>query len=116
MEKKEMYESTSHIYPTQHIPNKTTESKPREKFYWLQSYEKSIRENEEKQKQQKLPNKSSKYDEYFDTVESYGYSLGSSFNSVAYGQTTNYMNKNDFNFREYGSRFGSSVVCDNYDE
>lgn len=114
LDKDELFESSSLVVSTSKKPVIKKEEK-HERFCRIESYEKAIQKQNVEIVIKPYKPYSPKYDDYFDTDDSYGYSIGSSFNSIAYGKTNDYLNKNDFNYREYGSRFGSSVVCDDYD-
>lgn len=113
LEKDELYESSSLVVPVSK-PVVPKEQK-HERYCWIESYENAIKKQYEQIPIKPQKYVSSKYDAYFETEDTYGYSLADSFNSIVYGKTSDYLNKNDFNFREYGSKFGSSVLCDDYD-
>ncbi len=113
LEKDELYEPSALVVP---VPKPVIPKEQKhEKFCWIESYEKAIIKQDEQISIKPQKYLSSKYDTYFETEDTYGYSLADSYSSIAYGKTNDYLNKNDFNFREYGSRFGSSVLCDDYD-
>ena len=85
-----------------------------ERYCWSEVIEKAERESKQIIKVSKIIH-SPKYDSYFDVDDIYSSSFAESYSSVAYGACSDYLNKGDFNYREYGSRFGSGVVSDDYD-
>ena len=84
-------------------------------YCWIKEIERAEKQTKENEAKTIRRSKSNKYDKYFDVDDSYRFNISGSYNLLAYGKNNEYLNKGDFNYREYGSRFGSGVLCDDYD-
>lgn len=117
LEKDELFDySNQTIYQTtKSLPNVKETAKKHERYCWIEEIEKAEKQNSVHEVKSYTKHHSNKYDSYFDTDDVYSVSISGSYNSIVYGLTNDYLNKGDFNYREYGSRFGSGVVCDDYD-
>ena len=117
LEKDELFDysnQTIHL-ASEPLPQVKETAQKHERYCWIEAIEKAEKEKQTAEVHYNPKHYSKKYDTYFDTDDVYSVSISGSFNSIAYGKTNDYLNKEDFNYREYGSRFGSSVVCDDYD-
>lgn len=117
LEKDELFDySTQTIHlAAKPLPQVKEKTQKHERYYWIEAIEKAEKEKSAAEIYSYPKHYSKKYDSYFDTDDVYSVSISGSFNLIAYGKTNDYLNKGDFNYREYGSRFGSTVVSDDYD-
>ena len=117
LEKDELFDYSTHtIYQSTGSQSQVNETTPKhERYCWKKLIEKAERKSVKPEVRSSSRHYSEKYDSYFNTDDVYSVSICGSYNSLAYGKTSDFLNKGDFNYREYGSRFGSSVVCDDYD-
>ena len=117
LEKDELFDYPTHeiYHSTITQPQVKNISQKHERYCWKDAIEKAEKNKIKSEVRSSSKHYSQKYDSYFDTDDVYNVSISDSYNSLAYGKTNDYLNKGDFNYREYGSRFGSSVVCDDFD-